>query len=148
MSLYPSLSLPSYWALPLNSRINRACLLAVFTKPQATTPFATSRLAQISEAMTELENCMESLLKVFHRYANKDGDGNTLSKKELKGLIEAEFPTFLKNQKNPNTLDHLMKDLDQNKDDKIDFEEFMSFISGLSVGCHKCFMLQQTGKKK
>ena len=33
---------------------------------------------------------------VFHRYAEKDGDGNTLSKKELKELMQTELGSFLK----------------------------------------------------
>lgn len=46
--------------------------------------------------MTELEKCMESLIVTFHRYAEAGGDGNTLSKKELKKLLENELPSFLK----------------------------------------------------
>lgn len=46
--------------------------------------------------MTELEKCMESLIVIFHRYASESGDGNTLTKKELKKLIEGELPSFLK----------------------------------------------------
>lgn len=47
-------------------------------------------------AMTELERCMESLIMIFHSYAKEDGDGKTLSKKELKKLVENELPSFLK----------------------------------------------------
>ncbi|XP_070768084.1 protein S100-A10b [Enoplosus armatus] len=98
--------------------------------------------------MTELESCMESLIKTFHRYADEDGDGKTLSKKELKKLVETELPTFLKTQNNPKTVDCIMKDLDQNKDDKLDFEEFLPLIVGLSMACEKCYMLfQKKGKK-
>lgn len=46
--------------------------------------------------MTDLEKCMESLIFTFHRYAEAGGDGNTLSKKELKKLLENELPSFLK----------------------------------------------------
>lgn len=46
--------------------------------------------------MTELENAMGSLIVVFHRYASQDGDGKTLSKKELRKLFENELPSFLK----------------------------------------------------
>lgn len=46
--------------------------------------------------MTELEKCMESLIQIFHRYAAENSDGKTLSKKELKKLIEEELPSFLK----------------------------------------------------
>ena len=39
---------------------------------------------------------MESLIKLFHCYADKDGDSNTLNKKELKLLMETELSSFLK----------------------------------------------------
>lgn len=44
---------------------------------------------------SELENAMESLIKVFHRYA-KD---NQLSRRELRELMENELSNFLKVQK-------------------------------------------------
>ncbi|XP_040021056.2 protein S100-A10b [Gasterosteus aculeatus] len=99
--------------------------------------------------MTELEKCMESLITIFHRYADADGDGKSLSKKELNKLVETELPTFLKSQKNPKVVEQIRKDLDQNGDDKVDFEEFLSLIVGLSIACEKCFMLheQKKGKK-
>ncbi|XP_071062159.1 uncharacterized protein [Pseudochaenichthys georgianus] len=98
--------------------------------------------------MTELENCMESLIKVFHRYSIEDGDAKTLSKKELKKLLENELPTFLKTQQNPKTVDFILKDLDQNKDDKLDFEEFLPLVVGLSMACEKCYMLHEKKKTK
>ncbi|XP_045901165.1 protein S100-A10b [Micropterus dolomieu] len=98
--------------------------------------------------MTELETCMETLIKIFHRYADEDGDGKTLSKKELKKLVETELPTFLKSQSNPKTVDSILKDLDQNKDDKLDFEEFLPLVAGLSMACEKLYMLQAKKSKK
>ncbi|CAK6982688.1 protein S100-A10b [Scomber scombrus] len=98
--------------------------------------------------MTDLEKCMESLIVIFHRYADEDGDGRTLTKKELKKLVEKELPTFLKTQQNPKTVDLILKDLDQNKDDKLDFEEFLPLVVGLSLACDKCYMLHQKKGKK
>uniref|UniRef100_A0A3B4Y4G5 Protein S100 n=1 Tax=Seriola lalandi dorsalis TaxID=1841481 RepID=A0A3B4Y4G5_SERLL len=98
--------------------------------------------------MTELEKNMEALILIFHRYADEDGDGRTLSKKELKKLVQTELPSFLKAQKNPNVVDRIMKDLDQNKDDKLDFEEFMSLIVGLSMACEKIYGLHEKKGKK
>ncbi|KAF6739682.1 Protein S100-A1 [Oryzias melastigma] len=98
--------------------------------------------------MTELEKSMESLITVFHRYAKEGGNKNTLSKKELKKLIETELPNFLKSQKSPDTLDRIIKDLDQNKDDELDFEEFAPFVIGLSVACEKHYALLHEKAKK
>lgn len=41
-----------------------------------------------------------------------------------------------------------MKDLDSNKDDKLDFEEFLPLIAGLSLACEKCYQLHETKGKK
>lgn len=47
---------------------------------------------------SELEQAMESLIKVFHRYASKDGRSGTLSRRELRELMENELTNFLKVQ--------------------------------------------------
>lgn len=38
---------------------------------------------------------MESLIKVFHRYASKEGRSGTLSRRELRELMENELSNFL-----------------------------------------------------
>lgn len=45
---------------------------------------------------SELEQAMESLIKVFHRYASKEGRSGTLSRRELRELMENELTNFLK----------------------------------------------------
>lgn len=55
---------------------------------------------------------------------------------------------FFQAQKNPKTVDCIMKDLDLNKDDKLDFEEFLPLIVGLSMACEKCYVLQAKKGKK
>ncbi|KAL6099612.1 protein S100-A1-like [Spinachia spinachia] len=97
---------------------------------------------------SELETAMESLIKVFHRYANKDGKCFTLSRRELRELMENELSTFLKSQKDPAAVDKIMKDLDSNCDGKVDFEEFVSLVVGLSIACEQCYQREmQMGKK-
>lgn len=44
---------------------------------------------------SELETAMESLITVFHRYASKDGRSGTLSRRELRELMENELSNFL-----------------------------------------------------
>ncbi|KAG9275885.1 protein S100-A10b [Astyanax mexicanus] len=96
---------------------------------------------------TDLERSMESLITVFHRYADKEGNSNTLSRRELRQLIESELPTFLKSQKDPATVDKIMKDLDANGDGEVSFEEFVSLVVGLSIACEQCYQLHKKGKK-
>nr|ACI66608.1 S100-A1 [Salmo salar]ADM16264.1 S100-A1 [Salmo salar] len=90
---------------------------------------------------SQLESSMQSLITVFHCYADKDGDCNTLSKKELKELMQTELVSFLKSQKDPAAIDKIMKDLDQNGDGKVSFEEFVSLVVGLSIACEQIYQL-------
>ncbi|XP_028985322.1 protein S100-A10b [Betta splendens] len=98
--------------------------------------------------MTELETCMKSLIDIFHRYADSDSDGTSLTKKELKKLCDKELPSFMKAQKNPEIVDRILKDLDNNKDEKLNFEEFLPFICSLMVAADEfCLSRGKKGKK-
>merc|ERR1712112_79801 len=97
---------------------------------------------------SDLENAMESMMMVFHRYADEDGDTKNLSKKELKKLMETELSSFLKTQKDPKTVDKIMKDLDQNRDGKVNFEEFVALVVGLSIACETLYMKSKEAAKK
>lgn len=55
---------------------------------------------------------------------------------------------FFQAQNNPKLVDCMMKDLDLNKDDKLDFEEFLPLFVGLSLACEKCYMRTQKKCKK
>uniref|UniRef100_A0A8C6SJK7 Protein S100 n=1 Tax=Neogobius melanostomus TaxID=47308 RepID=A0A8C6SJK7_9GOBI len=85
---------------------------------------------------SELENCMEGMIKVFHRYADKDGN---LNRKALRELMENELCNFLKSQRDPAAVDKIMHDLDANKDGLVNFEEFVSLVVGLSIACEQCY---------
>ncbi|KAM7373345.1 hypothetical protein PAMP_008204 [Pampus punctatissimus] len=90
---------------------------------------------------SELETAMESLIKVFHRYASKDGKTGTLDRRELRELMENELSNFLRSQKDPAAVDKIMKDLDTNGDGQVDFEEFVSLVVGLSIACEHCYQM-------
>ncbi|XP_035607564.1 protein S100-A1-like [Oncorhynchus keta] len=91
--------------------------------------------------LSQLERSMQSLITVFHRYADKDGDCNTLSKKDLNELMQSELASFLKSQKDPAAIDKIMKNLDQNGDGMVNFEEFVSLVVGLSIACEQIYQL-------
>uniref|UniRef100_A0A8C7WTI1 S100 calcium binding protein A10a n=2 Tax=Oryzias sinensis TaxID=183150 RepID=A0A8C7WTI1_9TELE len=93
---------------------------------------------------SELENAMESLIKVFHRYAKE----NQLSRRDLRELMENELSNFLKAQKDPAAVDKIMKDLDANGDGQVDFEEFVSLVVGLSVACEQCYQMEMKKRGK
>ncbi|XP_016066660.1 PREDICTED: protein S100-G [Miniopterus natalensis] len=71
----------------------------------------------------------KELKSIFEKYAAKEGDPNQLSKEELRLLIQTEFPNLLKG---PNTLEDLFKELDQNGDGEVSFEEFQGLLNKIS----------------
>ncbi|XP_068603161.1 protein S100-A1-like [Brachionichthys hirsutus] len=97
---------------------------------------------------SDLEIAMESLILVFHRYASKSGRDGTLKRGDLRDLMENELSNFLTSQKDPAAVDKIMKDLDSNGDGRVDFEEFVSLVVGLSVACEQCYKLRMKELKK
>ncbi|CAJ1086608.1 protein S100-A1-like [Xyrichtys novacula] len=94
-----------------------------------------------SVTMTPLLFSMELLFGVFQNYAERDGDAETLSKSELKELLQAELPGFLekctsKEQNIQETAKQLILDLDQDGDGKMNFSEFVIFISAFILTIH------------
>lgn len=49
---------------------------------------------------SQLEIAMESLIKVFHNYASREGRSGTLSRRELRELMENELSNFLRVREN------------------------------------------------
>nr|XP_043889700.1 protein S100-A10b isoform X1 [Solea senegalensis] len=144
-------SLP-HWALSadyksLNKLSPRPCTLHGILVPRSSSVH--SYPAPNSAAMTELERIMEGLINIFHNYGSKDSHGWNLNKKQLKTLMEKEVPSFLHTQKNPHFLDKLMKDLDEDKTDKLNFEQFMRLVVGLSATCERAQVaIEQVKAKK
>ncbi|KAL0970461.1 hypothetical protein UPYG_G00242290 [Umbra pygmaea] len=86
--------------------------------------------------MSQLETAMAILLKTFDRYAGAEGNKATLNKAELKTMLEKELPSFLKDSKNPDECDKLMKALDHNGDSEVDFSEFVVLVAAIMCACH------------
>ncbi|EHB07773.1 Protein S100-A1 [Heterocephalus glaber] len=74
---------------------------------------------------SELETAMETLINVFHTHSSKEGDKYKLSKKELKELLQTELSGFLDAQKDADAVDKVMKELDENGDGEVDFQEYV-----------------------
>ncbi|XP_074083454.1 protein S100-P [Macrotis lagotis] len=87
--------------------------------------------------MSELETAMGMLIDVFDRYSGTEGNKDTLTKGELKTLMEKEFPNFVKNGKNNDQVEKLFKNLDNNGDSQVDFNEFIILVAALTSACHK-----------
>ncbi|XP_034955844.1 protein S100-Z [Zootoca vivipara] len=88
---------------------------------------------------TLLEGAMDTLIKVFHHYSAKEGDKYKLNKGELKQLLTSELTDFLSCQKDPQLVDKIMQDLDSNKDNEVDFNEFVVLVAALTVACNDFF---------
>uniref|UniRef100_A0A8D0L351 Protein S100 n=1 Tax=Sphenodon punctatus TaxID=8508 RepID=A0A8D0L351_SPHPU len=78
-----------------------------------------------------LDQAMGILIAVFHKYSGKEGDKNTLNKKELKELIQKEL-TIGPKLKDAEIVG-LMEDLDRNKDQEVNFQEYITFLGALCM---------------
>lgn len=57
------------------------------------------------------------------------------------------FCLSVQSQKDPATIDKIMKDLDTNGDGEVNFEEFVSLVAGLSIACEQCYQAHLKSKK-
>ncbi|XP_029447399.1 protein S100-P [Rhinatrema bivittatum] len=87
--------------------------------------------------MTKLETAMCMLIAVFDEYSAAEGSKKTLSKAELKTLMEKELPGFLSNSKDKDAVNKFFKELDVNGDSEVDFNEFIILMAALTCICHE-----------
>ncbi|NXJ15995.1 M126 protein, partial [Odontophorus gujanensis] len=96
-----------------------------------------SQGCQTQGPLSELEKAIDVIIDVFHQYSRREGDKDTLTKKELKLLIEKQLANYLKHVKNQATIDQIFRDLDINKDDQLSFGEVMLLIVRVIVATHE-----------
>ncbi|EPY86551.1 hypothetical protein CB1_000306028 [Camelus ferus] len=87
--------------------------------------------------MTDLLRSVVTVIDVFYKYTKQDGECDTLSKNELKELLEKEFRPILKNPDDPDTVDVIMHMLDRDHDRRLDFTEFLLMVFKLAMACNK-----------
>ncbi|NXL27916.1 S100P protein, partial [Glaucidium brasilianum] len=92
--------------------------------------------------MSQLETAMGMTIAVFDKYAKADGNRQTLTKAELKNLLQKELPNFLSSGKDKDAIDRVFKNLDANGDSQVDFKEFVLFVASLTCCCHEHFELK------
>ncbi|XP_026579134.1 protein S100-A6 [Pseudonaja textilis] len=80
---------------------------------------------------TAIDQALCTLVAVFHKYAGKDGDKNSLNKSELKELIKKELTIGPKLHEAE--IQGLMEDLDRNKDQEVNFQEYVTFLGALAM---------------
>ncbi|NXO02490.1 S100Z protein, partial [Rhinopomastus cyanomelas] len=91
---------------------------------------------------TPLQDAMDTLVRIFHDYSGREGDRYKLSKRELKELLTRELTDFLSGQKDPLLVDKIMNDLDSDKDNEVDFNEFVVLVAVLTLACNDFFEKQ------
>nr|XP_005016290.1 protein S100-P [Anas platyrhynchos] len=90
--------------------------------------------------MTQLETYLHmETIAIFDKYAKTADNTQTLTKGELKTLLEKELPNFLQTGKNKDANDEVFRNLDENGDSQVDFKEFVIFVAALTCCCHKYF---------
>ncbi|XP_072450598.1 protein S100-A1-like [Chiloscyllium punctatum] len=87
---------------------------------------------------SKTEVAMQNLIEVFHHYAKNEK--HTLNKEQMKQFMGAELSGLCKNQKNVESFDRMMKDLDFDGDGQLNFEEFVSFVAGVMFSCNEIYV--------
>ncbi|XP_019412320.1 PREDICTED: cornulin-like [Crocodylus porosus] len=87
--------------------------------------------------MTQLQGNIEGIISAFNAYAKEDGGCITLSKGELRQLIQQEFPDVLVKPHDLQTIDQVLQHLDAESEDRIDFDEFLVLVFQVAKACHK-----------
>lgn len=87
---------------------------------------------------TPLEKALTTMVTTFHKYSGREGSKLTLSKKELKELIKKEL--CLGEKMRESSIDDLMKSLDKNSDQEIDFKEYSVFLTTLCMAYNDFFL--------
>nr|XP_032649624.1 protein S100-A4-like [Chelonoidis abingdonii]XP_032649625.1 protein S100-A4-like [Chelonoidis abingdonii]XP_032649626.1 protein S100-A4-like [Chelonoidis abingdonii] len=86
-----------------------------------------------------LEQALAVMVSTFHKYSARQGDKFKLSKAELKELLTKELPSFQSKQMDDAEFQKIMNDLDVNKDNEVDFQEFACFLACVAMGFNDFF---------
>ncbi|XP_058928527.1 protein S100-A4 [Kogia breviceps] len=86
-----------------------------------------------------LEKALDVMVSTFHKYSGKEGDKFKLSKSELKELLTRELPNFLGKKADEAAFQKLMRNLDGNKDNEVDFQEYCIFLSCIAMMYNEFF---------
>ncbi|XP_003475596.2 protein S100-A4 [Cavia porcellus] len=86
-----------------------------------------------------LENALDVMVSTFHKYSGKEGDKFKLNKSELKELLTRELSSFLGKRTDEAAFQKLMSNLDCNRDNEVDFQEYCVFLSCIAMMCNEFF---------
>ncbi|XP_004871499.1 protein S100-A4 [Heterocephalus glaber] len=112
------------WALPKPKPLCSALPLSVWSEAAMALP---------------LENALDVMVSTFHKYSGREGDKFKLNKLELKELLTRELPSFLGKRTDEAAFQKLMSNLDSNRDNEVDFQEYCVFLSCIAMMCNEFF---------
>ncbi|XP_038266801.1 sentan [Dermochelys coriacea] len=79
---------------------------------------------------SDLEKAFATAALVYNNSADPDGK---LSKAETKTLLQTQFMNFIQGQESKPKYQEIISALDEDKDNKIDFEDFMILLLSLAL---------------
>ncbi|XP_017368781.1 protein S100-A8 [Cebus imitator] len=83
--------------------------------------------------LTDLENALNSLIEVYHKYSLIKGNYHSIYRDDLKKLLETECPAYI----NKKSAEAWFNELDINSDNAINFQEFLILVVKVGVAAHK-----------
>ncbi|KAG5215320.1 hypothetical protein JEQ12_000896 [Ovis aries] len=84
---------------------------------------------------SQLEQAISALIDLFHKHSGPD---DTIEKEALLQLLKDNFPNFLSacEKRGRHYLSNIFEKKDKNKDQKIDFSEFLSLLADIASDYH------------
>ncbi|XDB48958.1 hypothetical protein AB1E18_002541 [Capra hircus] len=84
---------------------------------------------------SKLEQAISALIDLFHKHSGPD---DTIEKEALLQLLKENFPNFLSacEKRGRDYLSNIFEKKDKNKDQKIDFSEFLSLLADIASDYH------------
>uniref|UniRef100_A0A3Q2VTH1 S100/CaBP-9k-type calcium binding subdomain domain-containing protein n=1 Tax=Haplochromis burtoni TaxID=8153 RepID=A0A3Q2VTH1_HAPBU len=83
--------------------------------------------------MSKLEEAMEEVLDIFKQKCTRS---KTMMKEDLKRTLRAELVNWLQNCKDKTERDNILRELDENPHDCVNFEEFVYYVTRLMMCGH------------
>lgn len=95
-----------------------------------------------------LEHALLFICDVYKNYAGKGGDPCTLNKEECVALIQNELPHICGKAVTKETCERLIGEMNTNKDDCVDFPEYLVFLARVCMEFNTYFSDPKFQQKK